>query len=175
MKKIFEKLISEELLAYEQYKLFARWYKFNNYKRLISSLENTAKDEEEHIDELIDMAWKRNIDIKIFLPNDLKLKDNCESIESSGLTPDNIISKVVILEDAAIESYREAIELLKQDKEPDEVVIQLFKHILEEEENHKRNFNAELFKLTVMSKADFATTLITESQFAKYKKYFPKI
>ena len=91
--EIFNKLISEEILAVLQYKLMAHWCMFNRYQKLAYLIDNIRKEEEEHIEELTEKAFQLNLfsDIKYFISTDEVANDG--DIITADLTPEIIIEK----------------------------------------------------------------------------------
>ena len=154
IEELFNKLISEEILAILEYKLISQYLKFSRLTKLANLIDDIIKDEEEHLTELTERAMQLELEISYFSsgkPELAEFKDN------GILQPDAIIKKLVKLEDDAVNSYKEALD--EDCIEADPTTKQLFKHILEEEYNHDSSFDAEVKKMTYLGVKDWTTTL----------------
>lgn len=155
IEKLFNKLLSEELLAVFQYKMLSHWLKFNRYAKLCKLINDVIKQEEEHIEELTERALQLNLNISYTLYQDAE-KAYTQIV--SNITPTQLINTLTKLEDDAIVSYKNALD--EDCILDDPTTKQLFKHILEEEYEHDSSFEAELKKLNQLGENDWLTTLV---------------
>ena len=157
---IFNKLLSEEILAVLQYKMMEHWAKHYRYGKLVTFIKQIRLQEEEHIDELTEKAFELGFLIN-YEVSKTPVEDSGEVIVSN-IDAEEIIEKLVALEKAACSSYTEALETETAKNNP--TVADLFKHILAEEEVHTADAVAEMMKIEKLGDDDWLTTLVEHKE-----------
>ena len=128
---------ADEWLAYYLYNFLAQSVSGPLYPQLKKMLEDIAKSEYEHANELADMIVKLGGKL-IADPNELEKNANFPVIIPSGkLDLSSICSIVAESESTAIKTYN---DLALKTKDSDIAVYNLISHILSEEIDHEEMF-----------------------------------
>ncbi len=136
-KNLFRKLIGEEILASLSYSLFYHWLLKNKFTKLAEIIIDIKYEEDEHIQELTERAFELDFVPDYTLAQEIISEANM-SITNLKDTVNYILTKTASLEADAVASYKDAIKVYEDlpAAEQDTTTLELFKHILSEEEKH---------------------------------------
>jgi bacterioferritin len=126
------KALADEWLAYMQYTFAAKVVKA---PIVIAALEDTAKEELEHANELTDRIIKLG-GMPIVDPKQFYEKTNC-GYEVPEENAKKVLEAAIKGEGCAIKVYD---KIAKMAKDSDPLTYELMLHIMEEEENHEQKF-----------------------------------
>lgn len=126
------KALADEWLAYMQYTFAAKILKAPD---VIGALEDTAKEELEHANELTDRIIKLG-GTPLVDPKQFYEKTNC-GYEVPEEDAKKVLGAAIKGEGCAIKVYS---KIAKMTKDSDPLTYELVLHIMEEEENHEQKF-----------------------------------
>lgn len=135
LSRIFQTLIGEELFASLVYEAIANILLTKGLTDYSKKTRDISREELEHVQELTELAIKNNI-VLDYKPDYLQdVKTN------SWETNLDAISYAVDLEQIAIDSYKEKIDLIKKSGiKSVPTIVDMLQHILDEEIEHKGIF-----------------------------------
>lgn len=128
---LLQKLISEELYAALFYEAAANMLLCKGFKSEAKEYRDIAREELEHVEELTELVYKFN------LQADFTITDTRNVSTTNWKTVEDLVNFAIVLEQEAINSYIDAISKVDPINTS---VIEVFNHILEEEREHKIDF-----------------------------------
>ena len=128
-------LIGSEMIAFLQYEIASHIVVGTDYDSCSAEFKQHADEERDHMNDLLDCAIERNIDIQYDLPslisNANPVYEIMNRVDSNGLIEFHYDS-----EESAIQTYKEFYNLIKDD---DVTLADTIKHILSDEIEHRKD------------------------------------
>lgn len=146
LEEIVNKLLGDEVLAEQQYKLGAYYIGGTSRSNIEEEFKQHAEDEYKHRNMLLSRAQQLGLTINPDINQIIKLSNCGLLVPNENKSLEKLIDDNLTAEECAIAHYQKAVELAHENK--DQTTYDLFSDILEDEESHR--FDLYQFKNDIL-------------------------